>query len=137
MSRVLALALDVAVVTIGIGLVVAMAAGAAEMTVGRTTGWVTALVGVVVGLLPVGYFASCWWIGGQTAGNMAMGIAVRRSDGEPLRFPRSLVRAVLGLALAPLWLLGLLLVLADDRRRGLLDLVAGTVVVYTPTGPGR
>ena len=59
-----------------------------------------------------------------------MGIAVRDDMGRPLRFPRSLIRAVLGLAVAPLWLAGMIAVLLDTRRRGLLDMVVRTVVVY-------
>jgi uncharacterized RDD family membrane protein YckC len=37
---------------------------------------------------------------------------------------------VFGLAFAPIWLLGMALVLVDARRRGLIDLAFGTVVVY-------
>lgn len=136
-SRLLAVAVDVAIATVGIALAVALAVGAAEMTLGQTPDWVVSMITVAAGMLPTLYFAASWWIGGQTVGDMVMGIAVRRPNGESMRFPRSLVRAILGLAFAPFWLLGLVLTLIDNRRRGLLDVVAGTVVVYAPTGTGR
>jgi uncharacterized RDD family membrane protein YckC len=131
-SRLLAVAIDVTVVTVAAAAGTALVVGASEVMLGDTPGWVVALTGACLGLVPTLYFALSWWITGQTAGGLAMGIAVRRAQGEPLGFPRSLIRAVLSLAFAPIWLLGIALALVDERRRGLLDVVAGTVVVYQP-----
>jgi uncharacterized RDD family membrane protein YckC len=59
-----------------------------------------------------------------------MTIRVMRTDGQALSFRQSLRRLV-GMVLAALPLLaGYLLILVDDRRRGLHDRFAGTLVVF-------
>ena len=80
-------------------------------------------------LLTVGYFVTFWSTTGQTPGNRVMRIAVRPASGGPIRPRRALLRFV-GLTLAALPLFaGFLLILVDDRRRGLHDVLARTVVV--------
>jgi uncharacterized RDD family membrane protein YckC len=80
----------------------------------------------------VGYFVTFWSTTGQTPGNRALRIRVRAAGGERLRPRRSLLRFV-GLTLAALPLfLGFLMILVDDRRRGLQDRLARTVVVEEP-----
>ncbi|MGH8773691.1 MAG: RDD family protein [Jiangellaceae bacterium] len=129
-SRLVALAIDVVVVTVAAGATVALVVGGTDVLLRGTPGWATVTSAVVVGLLPTVYFSLSWWTTGQTLGNMTAGVAIRRSDGAHLAFSRSLVRALIGLALAPVWLLGMVLVLVDHRRRSLLDYACGTVVVY-------
>jgi uncharacterized RDD family membrane protein YckC len=59
-----------------------------------------------------------------------MGVRVVDASGAPPGAGRSTVRFVgLLLAIVPCFL-GFLPVLIDDRRRGLQDLLAGTVVLY-------
>ncbi len=131
-SRLLAVVIDVALITLAAAVVIALSVGAAELTLGDTPRWAEWVVGAVVAVLPTGYLTVAWWTTGQTAGSMALGIAVRQGDGRPPGFPRSLVRALLALAFPVVWLLGLAVGLVDQRRRGLLDMVVGTVVVYVP-----
>jgi uncharacterized RDD family membrane protein YckC len=131
-SRLVALAIDVVVVTVSAGVAVAVLVGGSEVLLRGTPAWVTVTAGLAAGLLPPAYFSVFWWIKGQTPGNMAMGIALKRQDGEPPAFARSLIRALIGLLLAPVWLLGMVLILVDDRRRSLLDRACGTAVVYVP-----
>jgi uncharacterized RDD family membrane protein YckC len=77
----------------------------------------------------VGYFATFWATTGQTPGNRVLRIRVRAASGGPLRPRRALLRfAGLTLAALPLFA-GFLLILVDDRRRGLHDRLAGTVVI--------
>jgi uncharacterized RDD family membrane protein YckC len=77
----------------------------------------------------VAYFVVFWSTTGQTPGNRLMHIRVCGDDGAVLTPRRSLVRfGALLLAALPL-LAGFLTVLVDDRRRGLHDMLAGTVVV--------
>jgi uncharacterized RDD family membrane protein YckC len=77
----------------------------------------------------VGYFATFWATTGQTPGNRALGFRVCATDGGRLK-PRRAVLRFLGLILAALPLFaGYLLILVDDRRRGLHDRLARTVVV--------
>jgi uncharacterized RDD family membrane protein YckC len=76
-----------------------------------------------------GYFVSFWSTTGQTPGDRAMRIRVRPLVGDVLPPRRALVRFVgLTLAAIPLFA-GYLMILVDDRRRGLHDVLARTVVV--------
>jgi len=64
-----------------------------------------------------------------------MRIRVQPASGGRMRPRRALLRFV-GLTLAALPLFaGFLLILVDDRRRGLQDVLARTVVVEDPRGP--
>ena len=75
------------------------------------------------------YLLAFWTLTGQTLGMRVMGIRVVDASGAPLRPVRAVVRLG-GTALCVLtWGAGFLLVLVDDRRRGLQDIVAGTAVV--------
>jgi uncharacterized RDD family membrane protein YckC len=76
------------------------------------------------------YFAGFWTVTGQTPGMRIMGLRVQRADGEPLHLGHALVRLVgLIISIIPLFA-GFLPVLFDDRRRGVPDMLAGTVVLY-------
>ena len=76
------------------------------------------------------YFVTFWSTTGQTPGSRLLRIRVcRADDGAVLRPGRSLLRLVcLVLAAIPLFA-GFLPILVDDRRRGVHDMLAGTVVV--------
>ena len=88
------------------------------------------------------YFVLFWSTAGQTPGMRLMALRVMTSpSGEHPGVMRSVVRVIgLGLAIVPLFL-GFVPVLVDDRRRGLPDLLAGTVVLYAgrelPPAPER
>ena len=85
--------------------------------------------GVAFLLWTVGYFVTFWSTTGQTPGNRALRIRVRTASGGRMLPRRALLRFV-GLTLAALPLFaGFLLILVDDRRRGLHDRLARTVVV--------
>jgi uncharacterized RDD family membrane protein YckC len=80
-------------------------------------------------LWTTGYFVTFWSTTGQTPGNRLLRIRVQPASGERIRPRRALLRfAALILAALPLFA-GLLLILVDDRRRGLHDYLARTVVV--------
>ena len=84
----------------------------------------------------VGYFAVFWSTTGQTPGARVMGVRVvcAASDG-PLHLRTAFVRlAGMFLAAIPLFA-GFLLILVDDRRRGLQDRLARTVVRYASDAP--
>jgi uncharacterized RDD family membrane protein YckC len=84
------------------------------------------------------YFVTCWSSTGQTPGNRVMQIrVVRAEDGAVLRPWRSVLRLV-GLMLAALPLfLGFVPILLNERRRGLQDAIAGSVVVGAPESRRR
>ena len=94
------------------------------------------VAGLAFFLWTTGYFATFWSATGQTPGDRLMRIRVCSADrGEPIGFGRSVLRLVyLTLAAIPL-LLGFAPILFDDRRRGLHDMLAGTVVVSAPEEP--
>jgi uncharacterized RDD family membrane protein YckC len=92
-----------------------------------------ACAGVAYVLWTVAYFVTFWSSTGQTPGDRLMRIRVVLADGGgELRPTRALVRlGALVLAALPLFA-GFLPILVDDRRRGLHDMLAGTVVVAAP-----
>jgi uncharacterized RDD family membrane protein YckC len=76
------------------------------------------------------YFVAFWAVTGQTPGMRLMHVRVVARDGAPPSIARGVVRlGGLILAIIPLFA-GFLPVLVDERRRGLADMLAGTVVLY-------
>ncbi len=95
-------------------------------------------IGIVFGaggwvVLNVLYFAGSWAVTGQTAGMRVMSIRVEGTNGARLSIWRAVIR-VAGLLLAAIPLFaGFLPILVSDRRRGLQDWLAGSVVVFRST----
>ncbi|HEY3726985.1 MAG TPA: RDD family protein [Solirubrobacteraceae bacterium] len=84
--------------------------------------------GILWWLWIVSYFVAFWTLTGQTIGNRTMGIRVENATGGPVK-ARQALRRFAGSVLAALPLgAGFLLVLVDDRRQGLQDKIAHTVV---------
>jgi uncharacterized RDD family membrane protein YckC len=130
-SRLAALLTDVAVVTVAALAVSTLPSLAWEQVVLRAVpGWLTAGSAVAAALLPAAYFATCWWLTGQTAGGLLFGVAVQHRDRHALSFVQAAARAVVGLLLAPLWVIGMLGALRDNRRRAWHDRLFRTVVRY-------
>jgi uncharacterized RDD family membrane protein YckC len=136
-TRALAFGLDAALLNI-VALLTAAVVGLFFSVVNLPDGLRT-LVAAAGGALYVvwvaGFFVAFWSTTGQTPGNRALGIRVRDARGEALRPRRALLRFV-GLSLAALPLFaGFVMILFDDRRRGLHDRLARTLVVEHPTEP--
>jgi uncharacterized RDD family membrane protein YckC len=94
-------------------------------------GWLRATVALAAAVLPFLYFALSWWLPGQTVGQMMVGIGVRRHNGvEDPTLIQAALRSAFGLTLAPLWMVGMLAVLWDTKRRAWHDKVFRTVVPY-------
>jgi uncharacterized RDD family membrane protein YckC len=127
-TRVLGLAVDTVVVTAIVVAIDQLPTLAWQAMIGRSPGWLTVTTDVLARVLPWFYFAGCWWLGGQTAGAMLVGVAVRRPDGRHLGPIRAGARAAVCLLLAPLTTIGLLAVLWDPQRRALHDMLFSTVV---------
>jgi uncharacterized RDD family membrane protein YckC len=133
-TRALAFALDAALINVTAILVAAVVSLTfSVVTVPHDVTVVAAAVGGVVYLLwTVGYFVTFWATTGQTPGSRLMRIRVVPASGERLPLRRAIVRFVgLTLAIIPLFA-GFLPILVDDRRRGLQDILARTVVVEAP-----
>ena len=133
-TRALAFGLDAAI----IDLVAIVAAAVVALTLSvleipdalRTVA--IACGGVLYLVWTVGYFVVFWSTTGQTPGSRFMRLRVTSATGETIRPRRAFVRFV-GLTLAALPLFaGFLWILVDDRRRGLHDLLAGTIAIDAP-----
>jgi uncharacterized RDD family membrane protein YckC len=134
-TRAIAFAVDAAVINVvafAVGGIVALGLSILEIPDGVDT-VLLALGGALFVVWLAGYFIVFWSTTGQTPGSRLMRIRVLRAeDGEILRPRVAALRLVyLGLAAIPL-LAGFLTILVDDRRRGVHDMLAGTVVVEAP-----
>ena len=128
-SRLVALTVDVALLTVA-GLFVSVMPGLAwAQVVGDPPGWFTATCAIIASALPWAYFTAAWWLGGQTAGGLLVGTRVARTHGQRPRLLQAALRAFVGLLLVPVWLIGLVWVLWDPRRRAWHDIVFRTVVL--------
>lgn len=129
-TRAIAFALDAALINV-VAILTAAGAGliAAVISIPEQLRTVAVAAGGALYLLwAAGYFVVFWSTTGQTPGNRVMRITVRAASGGVLRPRRALLRFI-GLTLAALPLFaGYLIILVDDRRRGLHDRLAGTVV---------
>jgi uncharacterized RDD family membrane protein YckC len=97
---------------------------------GSAPGWLKAACQLAAAMVPILYFALCWWATGQTLGGLLFGTVVRRPDGTSLSLLRAALRAIVGLLVPLIWLAGLLTALWDPQRRALHDRLFGTVVWY-------
>jgi uncharacterized RDD family membrane protein YckC len=95
------------------------------LVAGGVGGWV---------LLAGSYFVGSWALTGQTMGMRVMAIRVVKRDGGHVSIWRGLRRLVGAVIAAIPLFAGYLLILVDDRRRGLQDRLAGTVVVFVEAG---
>ena len=130
-TRTIALATD-ALLTIGLYMAVVGAVSLVASLVGSlrpewlagvllTGGWV---------VIAVGYFVFFWSSTGQTPGMRLMRLRLQTARGALPKPRRSFVRLVgLVLSIAAAFL-GFVPILFDERRRGLADFLARTVVVY-------
>ena len=130
-TRAIALATDAALTIVLFMSVVGIASLVASLVGGLRPEW---LVGALLAsgwLLVVGtYFVLFWSAAGQTPGMRLLRVRVLGPGAKPPSVGRSLVRLVgLVLAIVPLFA-GFIPVLFTERRRGLADFLAGTVVVY-------
>jgi uncharacterized RDD family membrane protein YckC len=136
-TRAIAFAVDAAIVNL-VALVVGVGVGLALSVLTIHDSLKVVLVacgGAAFVLWTIGYFVVFWSTTGQTPGNRLMQIRVCGEDGERLRPRRALLRfGALVVAAVPLFA-GFLPVLVDERRRGLHDMLAHTIVVRAPQTP--
>lgn len=133
-SRGVGLAIDAAVLTGGFavvsgvfGLILSLFTSVEVSSPGAVLS-VAAMWSIVV----AGYFVLCWTLAGETPGMRLMHLRVLDGQGQPPRFGRSLLRLIGAILAAIPFFAGYLLILVDDRRRGLHDMIARTVVVHVP-----
>jgi uncharacterized RDD family membrane protein YckC len=133
-TRAVALVIDAALITLiaivvefGVALIVSV------FHLPKDVKQVLVAVGAAAYILwTIGYFVTFWCTTGETIGDRLMRIRVIAADGGRVKPKWALVRCV-GAVLSALPLFaGYLLILFDRRRRGLLDILARTVVVESP-----
>lgn len=131
-TRAIAFTIDAAIIS-AVSVVVGAAVGIvlSVLSVPNTFDAVVLAVGGGAWLLwSTSYFVTFWTMTGQTPGNRLLGIRVR-GDADDERLPprRALLRLIaLTLCAIPLFA-GFLPILFNDRRRGIHDMLARTVVV--------
>ena len=133
-TRAFALATDAALTLVIFMSVVGAAALLASLVGGLRPAW---LAGVLLAagwmLIASTYFVLFWSAAGQTPGMRLLRIRVRSPGSGTLSIGRSLVRLIgLMLSIVPMFA-GFYPVLFTERRRGLADFLAGTVVLYDDT----
>jgi uncharacterized RDD family membrane protein YckC len=135
-TRAIAFGLDALVINLAavvVGAIVALALNLFQIPSKVNT--LLAAIGAAVFIVwAVAYFVTFWSTTGQTPGARVMRfwVLVPGADHGHVGPKRALVR-LMAMVLAALPLLaGYLLVLIDDRRRGLHDRMAGTVVIDAP-----
>lgn len=133
-SRLGGLAIDVMLAALAVA-VVGRGIPEAWKLVARLPEWLATAFRIAADITPAVYFAACWRLTGETLGSWLFGTRVTLPDGRRLGVVRALLRAVIGVILAPVWFLGLATVLFDERRRSLLDMAFGTVVRYIGRRP--
>jgi uncharacterized RDD family membrane protein YckC len=130
-TRTLAFALDAAIINL-IAVLTAAVFGLALSVLSLPSELEKILVvigGVVYVLWSVGYFVGFWSTTGQTPGARAFRFRVCSNELGPIKPRRALVRfGAMLLAAIPLFA-GFVPIVFDDRRRGLHDMIARTVVV--------
>jgi uncharacterized RDD family membrane protein YckC len=83
--------------------------------------------------LAVGYFPYFWATTGQTPGMAMMKIkVVRDTDGGPITWGPAILRLIGFWVSSLVFYIGFIWIFIDKRRRGWMDLIAGTVVVEVP-----
>jgi uncharacterized RDD family membrane protein YckC len=129
-TRAIALAIDAAVIDLaGLAVGAIFALIFSILPVSHDFKTVAAIVGAVAFVIwSIAYFTTFWTATGQTPGNRAMRIRVVREDGAPLR-PRHALARLAGMLIGLPLLWGYAPILFTDRRRGLHDAMAGTVVL--------
>jgi uncharacterized RDD family membrane protein YckC len=130
-TRALALATDTILATLVYMSVVGVVSIVSSLVGGLRPEWlVGALLGAGWALFAGTYFVLFWSSAGATPGMRLLRLRLRTAAGGAPSVGRSIVRLVgLVLSIVPMFL-GFVPVLFDERRRGLADFLAGTVVVY-------
>ncbi|GAA1838877.1 hypothetical protein GCM10009682_63910 [Luedemannella flava] len=129
-SRWCALAVDLAIVATAAALTASLPSAIWRSVTGVEPDLLPAVSVMAAAALPWTYFTAAWWLGGRTVGALLLGLAVTRPDGGRVGLVRAATRAGVGIAFAPVWLVGMLNVLFDAERRAWHDRLFGTVVRY-------
>lgn len=92
-----------------------------------------AIVGSLLAIIiSIVYFVGFWaWLG-QTPGKIALGVKVVKLDGSPIGFGVALLRYIGYIISTIILYIGFLMIAFHGQKRGLHDLIAGTIVISEP-----
>jgi uncharacterized RDD family membrane protein YckC len=128
-ARLVGYIIDVIIVTLAV-LVIAIL-GALLVIVVPALGVIAIGLGVII--VPLAYFPYYWSHSGQTPGMRMMHIKVVRDvDGGPVTVGAAILRLIGYWVSGAVFYLGYIWIFIDNRKRGWMDLIAGTVVVTAP-----
>ena len=133
-SRLIAFTVDLLILSVATSIVLALGQFLGQtLRVGQLTMQFIVVGSTVLNLtMVVAYYTVFWVLAGQTPGKSLMGVCVRANDGT-MTFGKAIRRFVgYWISLPLFW--GYLIVMVDDRRRAFHDRLAGTTVIYAPSG---
>jgi uncharacterized RDD family membrane protein YckC len=132
-SRFVAYAVDLGVITLLFGLAVAAASFAATLITGHSVNWSRSdvVVAVLYGCWWLLYFGYSWAANGKTFGMALLGVRVVSTEGDAASPLHAIVRTLVFPLSFALFGLGFLGIIVGRERRALHDVIAGTCVVYT------
>lgn len=95
---------------------------------------ISIIVGIVlVFVIPIVYFVGFWaWLG-QTPGKAALGVKIVRLDGTTIGIGTAILRFIGYIVSSIIVYIGFLMIAFHGRKRGLHDLIAGTLVIIEPS----
>jgi uncharacterized RDD family membrane protein YckC len=131
-SRTVAFFIDYGVVSLFLFVLSALVNLIAGFFTNQPPGIVALLLGAVAfGVAGACYLVAFWTLDRQTPGMRFMRLKIEPVVEDDVSFWDALRRLV-GFVLSFAFLIGYLMILFSDRRRGLLDRIADTVVIYVP-----
>jgi uncharacterized RDD family membrane protein YckC len=132
-SRLVAYAIDLAVISALFGLTLAAVSFTVSLISGHAFSWNQSGLGVAIGYgcWWFAYFAYSWAVSGKTFGMAVLGVQVVSREGGAAGPRRAVVRTLVFPLSFLLLGLGLVGILIDGERRALHDVIAHTTVVYT------
>ena len=132
-SRFVACAIDLGIISALFGLTLAAVSFAASLIIGHTFSWNGSGIPVAIayGCWWFVYFAYSWAVSGKTFGMAVLGVQVVSREGATAGPRRAIIRTLVFPLSFLLLGLGFVGILLDRERRALHDLAAGTTVVYT------
>jgi uncharacterized RDD family membrane protein YckC len=90
------------------------------------------LTWLVAAAVAFGYVLYFWAFRGATIGKKVLGLRILREDGvEPMGWGKAGMRLLGYMASGFILYIGFIMVAFTDRKRGLHDMIAGTVVIKT------
>ncbi len=93
---------------------------------------ITSLVFLLVSVLSILYILYFWAVKGATPGKKIIGLKIIREDGvEPMGWGKAALRLLGYILSGMIMYIGFIMIAFTDRKRGLHDMIAGTLVVKT------